>query len=96
MLKGDHVENSKQKGKEKGNEGYLNEIFNFSCVLRGHVKDLEKIKECIVENYINTGLVIMIKPTYDKKEIYIMTDDQWKEYQKLKKKDWRLIGAGFL
>ncbi len=95
MLKGDNVENGKGKGKGKGNEGYLNEIFNFSCVLRGHVKDLEKIKEHIVENYINTGLVIMIKPTYDKKEIYILTDDQWKEYQKLKKKDPTLIGAGF-
>ncbi len=95
MLKGDHVESSKDKGKGKENEGYLDEIFNFSCVLRGHVKDLEKIKEYIVENYLNTGLIIMIKPTYDKKEIYILTDDQWKEYQKLKKKDPTLIGAGF-
>ncbi len=95
MLKGDNVENGKGKQREKGNEGYLNEIFNFSCVLRGHVKDLEKIKEYIVENYINTGLVTLIKPTYDKKEIYILTDDQWKEYQKLKKKDPTLIGAGF-
>ncbi len=79
----------------KGNGQYLDEIFNFSCVLRGHVKDLEKIKEYIVENYVNTGLIIMIKPTYDKKEIYILTGDQWNEYQKLKKKDERLIGAGF-
>ncbi len=83
------------KGKQKENEGYLNEIFNFSCVLRGHVKDLEKIKEHIVENYVNTGLITLIKPTYDKKEICILTDDQWKEYQKLKKKDPTLIGVGF-
>ncbi len=88
--RGDFMGNEKRREKE-----YLDELFNFSVVLRGHVKDLEKIKEYIIENYVNSGLITMIKPTYDKKEIYILTDDQWKEYQKLKKKDWRLIGAGF-
>jgi hypothetical protein len=69
---------------------YLSEIFNFACVLRGEVKYLEQIKE-----YINKGLVKIIKPTYDKRELYIMTESQWKEYQKLKDRDDRLIGAGF-
>ncbi len=87
------MENAKDK--QKGNEQNLGELFNFSCVLRGHVKDLEKIKGYIVENYVNKGLITMIRPTYDKKEIYLLTDDQWKEYQKLKKKDPTLIGAGF-
>ncbi len=74
---------------------YLSELFNFACVLRGEVKHLEQIKEYIVAEYVDKGLVKLIKPTYDKKEIYIMTDVQWKEYQKLKKRDERLIGAGF-
>ncbi len=74
---------------------YLQELFNFSCVLRGEVKHLEKIKEYIAREYVEKGLVKIIKPTYDKKEIYILTEEQWKEYQKLKKRDERLIGAGF-
>ncbi len=89
------MEDSKDKQREKGNEQYLNEFFNFSVVVRGHVRDIEKIKEYIVRNYVNTGLVKLIKPTYDKKEIYILTDEQWKEYQKLKSKDPTLIGVGF-
>lgn len=74
---------------------YLSELFNFACVLRGEVKHLEKIKEHIIIEYVDKGLVKLIKPTYDKDEIYILTGDEWKEYQKLKKRDDRLIGAGF-
>ena len=87
-------EDSNQCGKENQRE-YLSEVFNFSCVLRGDVRYLEKIKEHIITEYVNTGLVKFIKPTYDKKEIYLLTDEEWKEYQKLKKRDDRLIGAGF-
>ena len=82
------------KRSDEGNQ-YLSELFNFSCVLRGEVKYLEKIKEHIITEYVNTGLVKLIRPTYDKKEIYLLTDEEWDEYQKLKKKDSRLIGAGF-
>ncbi|MGD2247807.1 MAG: hypothetical protein PVF58_05325 [Candidatus Methanofastidiosia archaeon] len=74
---------------------YLSELFNFACVLRGEVKHLEEIKEHIVQKYVDSGLIKLIKPTYDKSEIYILTESQWKEYQKLKKRDDRLIGAGF-
>jgi hypothetical protein len=74
---------------------YLHEMFSFSCVLRGEVKHLEKIKEHIIGEYVDKGLVKLIKPTYDKKELYIVTDAEWKEYQKLKKRDDRLIGAGW-
>ena len=79
---------------DKGNQ-YLSELFNFSCVLRGEVKYLEKVKEHIITEYVDTGLVKLIRPTYDKREIYLLTDEEWDEYQKLKKKDSRLIGAGF-
>jgi hypothetical protein len=74
---------------------YLSELFNFACVLRGEVKHLEEIKEHIIQKYVDNGLIKLIKPTYDKSEIYILTESQWKEYQKLKKRDDRLIGAGF-
>jgi hypothetical protein len=74
---------------------YLSELFNFACVLRGEVKYLEEIKEHIIREYVQKGMVKLIKPTYQKNEIYILTDNQWKEYQKLKQKDERLIGAGF-
>jgi len=79
-----------------GQKGYLSELFNFACVLRGEVKNLEKIKEHIVQEYVNKGLVKLIRPTYDKREIYIVSSDEWKEYQKLKEKDERLIGYGFV
>ena len=79
----------------KGNHEHFSELFNFSCVLRGEVKYLEKIKEHIIKEYVDKGLVKLIKPTYDKKEIYLLTHEEWEEYQELKKKDSRLIGAGF-
>jgi hypothetical protein len=81
--------------KMEDKKDYLSELFNFACVLRGEVKYLEQIKEYIIHEYVDKELVKLIKPTYDKKEIYIMTDAEWKEYQKLKERDERLIGAGF-
>ena len=74
---------------------YLSELFNFACVLKGEVKYLEKIKEHIVTEYVNSGLIKLIRPTYDKKELYLLTHEEWEEYQKLKKKEPGLIGAGF-
>ena len=76
-------------------KAHLSELFNFSCVLRGEVKYLEQIKEYIAKEYINKGLVKLIKPTYDKKEIYILTDEQWKEYQTLKERDEKLMAGLF-
>ncbi len=84
-----------QKGDYVDEKECLDELFNFSVVMRGHVRDIEKIKEYIVENYVEKGLIKLTESTYEKKEIYTLTEEQWKEYQKLKKKDWILIGAGF-
>jgi len=76
-----------------GDKEYFQELFNFACVLRGEVKHLEKIKEYIIQEYVDKGLIKLIKPTYDKKEIYILTSDQWKEYQRLlKNREDGLIG----
>jgi hypothetical protein len=73
---------------------YFTEV-NFSCVLRGEVTYLEEIKERITREYVEKGLVSLVNPTYDKNTLHILTENQWKEYQKLKKRDERLIGAGF-
>lgn len=77
---------------KKDKREYLSEVFNFSCVLRGEVKYLERIKEYIVQEYVDTGAVTLMNPTYEKKEIYIVTEKEWEEYQKLKRRDPRLIG----
>jgi hypothetical protein len=77
--------------KKVDKEEYFRELFNFSCILRGEVKYLEEIKEHIITEYVKTEKVKLIKPTYDKHELYIMTDDQWKEYQDLKDRERRLL-----
>lgn len=72
---------------------YLTELFNFAYVLRGEVKHLERIKEYIISEYVNKGLVKLIRPTYDKEEIFVVSGDEWKEYQELKRrKEDGLIG----
>jgi hypothetical protein len=80
---------------EETKKKYLSELFNFACVLQGEIKHLEKIKEHIVREYVEKGLIKLIRPTYEKSEIHLITDAEWKECQKLKKRDERLIGAGF-
>ena len=71
---------------------HLSEL-NFACVLRGEAKHLEKIKGYILQEYVNKGLTKLIRPTYDESELHIVTDNEWKEYQRLKKKrDEGLIG----
>ena len=70
---------------------YTSELFNFAYVLRGEVKHLKKIKEYMQE-YVDKGLINVSSPTYHKKEIYILTEEQWKEYQRLKNRGDGLIG----
>ena len=67
------------------------ELLNFACILQGEAKHLQEIKEYI-EECVDKQLVNLINPKYDRKEIYILTKNQWKEYQRLKDKDDRLIG----
>jgi hypothetical protein len=75
----------------------LREHANFSCVLQGDKKVLQKIKEHIIREYVKVGMVKLSKPIYHKNEIYIVTTKEWEEYQKLKKyKEEGLIGAEFL
>ncbi len=68
--------------------------FTFLCVLKGDVTYLEEIKR-VMQEYVNNGLVTVVESGYTK-EIHVLTDDQWKEYQKLKTcREKNLIGAGF-
>ncbi len=72
---------------------YFQELFNFSCILLGEVKHLERIKKYIIQEYVKKGLIKLIKPTYNKEEIHILTSDQWEEYQRLlKNREDGLIG----
>jgi hypothetical protein len=86
------VEYLKRGGDVTKNKKHL----NFECILKGDLKYLKKIKECIVQEYVKLGLVELSKPMYDKNEIYIVTKPQWEEYQQLKKnKEEGLIAAWF-
>lgn len=68
--------------------------YNFLCVLKGEIKHLEEIKK-VIQKYINDGLITVVESGYTK-EIHILTDDQLKEYKKLKEcREKNLIGAGF-
>jgi len=71
---------------------YSSELHNFAFILKGEVKYLKRIKEHMQE-YVDKGLIKLINPTYNQEEIYILTSDQWKEYQRLlKNRNDGLIG----
>ena len=53
---------------------------------------LEQIKEDIIQEYVNKGLVELIKSTDDEKEIHVVKNDEWKDYRKLKERGEGLIG----
>jgi hypothetical protein len=80
---------------EETKKKYLSELFSFACVLRGEVKHLEKIKEYLVTEYVEKGLIKLIRPIYEKDKIYLLTSEEWEEYQELKKMGERLMGARF-
>jgi hypothetical protein len=66
-------------------EDHLTEYFSLAFILWGHVKELEAVKEYLVTEYVRKNTLRMIKPVYDKRRLYIMTESQWEEYQDLKK-----------
>ena len=43
---------------------YLHEYFTTAYLLQGEITDLEEIKHYIIAQYVNTGLLKLIKPTY--------------------------------
>ncbi len=75
-------------------ENHYSAEWKLLCILQGEVTYLEKIKG-VIQEYVNNGLVTVVKSDYTKKT-HVLTDDQWKEYQKLKNcREKNLIGAGF-
>ena len=77
-------------------KGYLTKIFTVSCSLKGETQHLKEIKDYIKKEYVDKNLVTLTNATYYDKDVYILTEDQWKEYKRLKKnKEEDLIGAGF-
>ena len=87
------TEGNKNQGQAENNG--LSEVTDFVCILRGDVKYLEKVKEYIEKVYVDKGLIIMIKSAFSSGGINLLTDTEWEEYQKLKEREDRLIGAGF-
>jgi hypothetical protein len=78
------MEEIQEDGKKE--RQYLDEIFNFGLILRGHVKDLEEAKQYLIETYVNPGTLKLIKPTYDKRKLYIISENQWKKNQESEKR----------
>lgn len=67
---------------------------NLLCILQGDIQYLDKIREYIRQEFADKGLITVVKSSYTK--AYVLTEDQWKEYRRLKKnKEEDLIGAGF-
>jgi hypothetical protein len=56
---------------------YLHEYFTTVFILCGKIKHLEEIKKYIVQTYIDTGLLTMIKPTYSGKPLYAVTESNY-------------------
>ena len=67
------------------NEDIYKEYFNCAFVLYGSVKYLEKIKKHIIKNFVNTGLLKLIKPTYAKERLFIVDESEYKAYNRFKK-----------
>lgn len=76
---------------EEHKDKELPELYNLAFMLQGEEKHLQEIKEYIRE-YVDKGLVNLINPKKGRKETYILTENQWKEYQRLKDKGEGLIG----
>lgn len=83
----------KEYGGEPMKKEDLTELVSFSCVLKGNIKYVEQIKACIQE-HVNKGHITLITPMYDEKKLHILTEDQWEEYQTLKKSIY-MEGIGF-
>jgi hypothetical protein len=69
-------------GKITNGREYFREYFNFGCILCGKVRYLEEIKGYIVDEYVKKGLVKLIKPTYSKRMLSIVDEEEWQAFRK--------------
>ena len=59
------------KMKDGNRTEYLREYFTTGYLLQGEITDLEEIKQYIITQYVNNGLLKMIKPTYSTRTLSI-------------------------
>lgn len=86
MTDGETTDNKKGKMRYRKDKEYFKDYFNCALVLHGNVKFLEELKQYIIENYVNTGLVKLIKPMYAKEDFSIVNEPEYKAYKNFKKK----------
>jgi len=66
----------------KGKKAYLKEHFTIACILCGKIQYLEEIKKYIIKTYVKKELLIMIKPTYSKRSLSVVTESDYHLYEK--------------
>ena len=65
-----------------GKKAYLEEHFTTACILCGKIQYLEEIKRYIIETYVEKGVLKMIKPTYSKRSLSVVTESHYHLYEK--------------
>ncbi len=57
-------------------KAYLTEHFTTGCILHGKIRDLEEIKRQIIDEYVETGCLKMIKPVYSQRSLLIVGESE--------------------
>ena len=57
-------------------KAYLTEHFTTGCILSGKIRDLEEIKRQIIDKYVETGYLRMIKPVYSQSSLLIVGESE--------------------
>ncbi len=57
-------------------KAYLTEHFTTGCILSGKIRDLEEIKRQIIDKYVETGFLRMIKPVYSQSSLLIVGESE--------------------
>ncbi len=58
---------------------YLEEHFTTGCILCGKIQYLEEIKKYIIKTYVKNGLLKMIRPTYSKRPLSVVTESHYRK-----------------
>ena len=63
---------------EIGKKAYLKEHFTTACILCGKLQYLEEIKRYIIKTYVEKGVLKMIRPTYSKRSLSVVTESHYR------------------
>lgn len=77
-------EYQKKNGDRQQYRDYFREYFTLALVLRGEVNYLEKIKNHIIETYVDANRIKLIKPTYAKEKLCIVRESDWQKHRRYK------------